>query len=322
MSTAASTESKSTPLPYQSLEETARKIEQSIVEANKRIHESTRRGVELSEKISQGVEKDMYLKMQRYNIFISKMEQLASSEEYIRDYNATQLTKMQHAFVNGKTPLKDILMHYSKASKQGFDSKFVTQTLEILKNALRARGNIPRAFDDYNMHEFDSSWRMQQLTSHIKTAMGEEMYFNHYYLGLASRQLGEMGHKDTELIQKTFDKLNLMINERESNKIRSKAPLDFEQAVYGGFKNLIPRHYVYDGFESNQEFAQHLHTLLQWQIEQNDGLGNLGVYRSKEVEDLEEHMAQLINTATTIQNMQINLQASFDSMRQQYFRLM
>lgn len=197
---AATSESTNTPLPYESLEETARKIEQSIIDANKRIYENTRTGVQLSEKIAQGVERDLYLKKQRYNIFISKMEQLASSEQFIRDYNATQLTKMEFAYVNGKSPLKDILMHYSKASKQGFDSKLVSETLTVLKQALRARGNIPRAFDDYNMHEFDSSWRMQQLTSHIKNAMDEEMYFNHYYMGLVCRQLGEIGHKDTELI--------------------------------------------------------------------------------------------------------------------------
>jgi len=33
-------------------------------------------------------------------------------------------------------------------------------------------------------------------------------------MGKASRQLGEIGHKDTEIIQKYFDKLNQMLDKR------------------------------------------------------------------------------------------------------------
>jgi hypothetical protein len=95
---------------------------------------------------------------------------------------------------------------------------------------------------------------MQLLASHIKEALKDEQYFNHYFMGRTSRQLGDIAYKDTEIIQGYFDKLHSMLNEREAGGIKPKAPLDFEQAVYGGFLNFVPRHYVFDGFESNKEF--------------------------------------------------------------------
>ena len=45
---------------------------------------------------------------------------------------------------------------------------------------------------------------MQQLTTHMKKAFFKDLYFNHHYMANASQALGEMGHKDTELIQMQF----------------------------------------------------------------------------------------------------------------------
>ena len=80
---------------------------------------------------------------------------------------------------------------------KGFDSSLVSKTLEQIKLTLRARGNKPRVFDDYTTREFDISWRMQMLASHIKEALSDEQYFNHYFIGNASRQLGAIAYKDT-----------------------------------------------------------------------------------------------------------------------------
>jgi len=55
-----------------------------------------------------------------------------------------------------------------------------------------------------------------------------------------------------------------MLDEREREGPKVKEPLDFEQAVYGSFLNFIPRHYVFDGFESSEEFQKYLMTLLDW----------------------------------------------------------
>lgn len=102
------------------------------------------------------------------------------------------------------------------------------------------------------------------LASHLKTALGEDLYFNHYHMGQASRLLGEIGFKDVELIQGYFDRLNRMLDEREEGFEKQNKELNFEEVVFGSYLNFTPRHYVFDGFGSNEEFRQHLTTLLEW----------------------------------------------------------
>ena len=45
-----------------------------------------------------------------------------------------------------------------------------------------------------------------------------------------------------------------MLDEKEEGGIKKKEPLDYEKVVYGNYKNFVPAHYVFDGFESNAEF--------------------------------------------------------------------
>lgn len=107
---------------------------------------------------------------------------------------------MQSSFVNSQRPLKDLLFYYNKAAEKGFDSALVANTLEQISKTLKGRGNNPRTYDDYTTRQFDQSWRMHDLADHMKQGLSREMYFNHYYLGQASRHLGEIGFKDTEII--------------------------------------------------------------------------------------------------------------------------
>ena len=169
------------------LELEALNIQRSIDSAKAAITTSTRKGMDLSRRTSREVEEDKYIKMQRYQIFIAKMEQLAGAEKRWRRDEKRAISKMQMAFMNSQQPLKDILFYYNKAAVKGFDSSLVSKTLEQIKLALRARGNQPRVYDDYTTREFDMSWRMQLLASHIQAALSDELYFNHYFMGHASR---------------------------------------------------------------------------------------------------------------------------------------
>jgi len=98
----------------------------------------------------------------------------------------------------------------------------------------------------------------------------------------SSRQIGDIRFKDAELIKGFFDKLNSMLDEREDGGVKERKPLNYETAVYGSFLNFVPRHYIFDGFESDKEFRKHLVTLLQWQtgekteiVESQDSISDL-----------------------------------------------
>jgi hypothetical protein len=67
---------------------------------------------------------------------------------------------MRNAFMNSAKPLRDILAYYNKASVKGFNSSLVTNTLDMIKKNLRARGNLERPYEDYSTRDLDISWRM------------------------------------------------------------------------------------------------------------------------------------------------------------------
>ena len=145
--------------------------------------EKTKYGLSLSQNISNQVEEDKFIKMQRYDIFISKMEQLQKYEHKQKLEEKKTIRHMQSSFVNSQRPLKDLLFFYNKAAEKGFDSSLVSNTLSQINKTLKGRGNIPRTYDDYTTREFEQSWRMHDLADHIKQGLNKEMYFNHYYLG-------------------------------------------------------------------------------------------------------------------------------------------
>ena len=89
--------------------------------------------------------------------------------------------------MTSQQPMKDVLHYYNKAAVKGFDAALVSNTLEQIKLTMRARGNRPRAYDDYTTREFDLSWRMHLLADHIKLGLGDETYFNHYFMANASK---------------------------------------------------------------------------------------------------------------------------------------
>ena len=80
---------QSNVMAYDNLEQQALNIETSIQEAKARIAEATKPGLKLAGQISQRVEEDKYVRMQRYEVFISKMEQLARAEEGLKDFHKT-----------------------------------------------------------------------------------------------------------------------------------------------------------------------------------------------------------------------------------------
>lgn len=127
--------------PVDELELEALAIQKSIQDARDNIDKNTRKGMAASKQISRHVPEDKFLKMQRYNIFIAKMEQLERAEKRWRRQEKKSVLQMQSAYMNSGKPLKDLLLHYNKAAVKGFDSSLVFNTLRQIMMTLRARGN-------------------------------------------------------------------------------------------------------------------------------------------------------------------------------------
>jgi hypothetical protein len=75
--------------------------------------------------------------------------------------------------------------------------------------------------------------------------------FNHYHFANSLEHFGEFGFKDIEIIKKSFDKLNQLLDEREEGKLIPLRAPTYQEEVYGGHLNILPKNYVYEGYFEN-----------------------------------------------------------------------
>lgn len=85
---------------------------------------------------------------------------------------------------------------------------------------------------------------MDKVASDINFALKQEnnTFFSPYNMARASRQLGHLGYKNTELIENWLQNLPSILNGANQN---ATAMPDFESVVFGSFKNFKPRHYIF-----------------------------------------------------------------------------
>ena len=208
----------------------------------------------------------MVQRKQRFEIFIEKMSQLQKNEERAARKRKAALDRMNASVLMSMTPLKACLSEYIAMTTRGFDCQFLADSLRMINQAVSARGNVPKVGKDYSITDLDVSWRMEKLFQDLRFGLSgpkgndpHSVFFSSYNMAEISRQLGELGYKNTDLLPLWFAKLDAML---EDVKVEQK--LDFEQAVYGGMKNFVPRHYIYQGYEENAEFKEHMQTLMEW----------------------------------------------------------
>ena len=218
----------------------------------------------LAQEIGSQVQEDKYLKMQRYEIFIAKMNNLYKSEIRFRKRQRQRLRFQRNAALYSHTPLKDILRTYNELTVRGFDSELTARTLQNVSGALRARGYRPRVMNDYSLEEMRQSWRMQKVVDDIQFGLRSDQYFSPVYLAETCNALAEINYKNTDLYPQFFEKINSMLNERFLGT-KYHEQFQFNTAIYGGPKNFLSRHYVFKGFENNDEFSEYLKILLDWQ---------------------------------------------------------
>ena len=199
-------------------------------------------------------------------MFIEKMAQLRSSELRLARRREEALHRMRTSIFQTMTPMKVILAEYSKMTTRGFDCYLLAKSLRIVNDTISARGNSPKLWSDYSIYEMDTSWRFEKVFQDVKFGLagpnGNDpsfAYFSAPHMAEVSRQLGELGYKNTELVPLWFAKIDALIADEYVHQ-----GVSFGQAVYGGMKGFVPRHYIYRGFEDSMEFKEHMQTLIDW----------------------------------------------------------
>lgn len=69
------------------------------------------------------------MKLQRYEIFIDKMQRLYKSEMRFAKRQEDKFQQQRNAIVYTMTPLKEILKAYNELTQRGFNSEATVETL-------------------------------------------------------------------------------------------------------------------------------------------------------------------------------------------------
>ena len=107
---------------------------------------------------------------------------------------------------------------------------------------------------------------MTEIISDIKHGLKKNVVFTPHHLVKTVKALSALGYKNSELIPLIFDKLERIL---DGTDVDTRTQVDPEKYFFGGKKGYEDRHYVYRGFENNEEFQTHLQTLQDWQTQRN-----------------------------------------------------
>ena len=176
---------------------------------------------------------------------------------------------MQNSVLQSPTPIRDCLSGYNRLSRKKYSPDSILESLNLLNKTIKAKGPLD-VYADYSVTEMDISWRMAKMADDIIFACQEEQYFSPWHMQQSARIMGEIGYKNNDMIAAQIQKVEFMLAERETDQLRKPLDRTWEQTVYGGMENLYPKHYVYNGFQDNEEFMQHVKTILDWETSIHD----------------------------------------------------
>lgn len=74
--------------------------------------------------------------------------------------------------------------------------------------------------------------------------------------------LSDLDYKNSELVPKITEKLEWLLLNQDHDESTHVNP---EHVTFGGKRGFNAWHYVYKGFEQNEEFEGYLSTLVDWE---------------------------------------------------------
>lgn len=223
------------------------------------------------------------------------MQRLYKSELRFGQKQKKRLQLQKNAILFSMNPLKEILRAYNDLTSRGFNSEATVETLKNVGKAMRARGYKGRVQGDYSATELDQSWRMQKLVDDLKFGLRKDQFFSPHHLAQVNLGLGEIGYKNVEIIPMVFEKLHNQLDERQLGISNEQTELSYNDAVYGGAKGFVARHYVFKGFQNSEEFNEYLQILMDWEKDHNTNAAQVGDAGSSDVGAAEISTTQSLN---------------------------
>jgi len=232
-------------------------------------------------------EEPEFLQLEKFLNFVnqmSKLEQVQHEEEsrvLVRDH------QFKLAALTGKEPLRDILSTFIN-NRKDFNGEDLAACLEWLEKAARARGD--HFYTDFTKQQLFSSWQFEVIVNDLESAVEGYEQMAPLHIARCIEALSKLGYKNAELYK------NL-------TEILSNPP---EPKSSPGHK-----YHVYSGFVNNEEFQNHIKTLLAWKTPQKVS-GNT---------QIEKEFKQLVETSHSNKLVQKALASGITNLNRAYWEL-
>lgn len=235
-------------------------------------------------------EEHIFQKNLRFLKFCDQMSKLNKQQEenqnaaLIRNYN------LKFAALASTEPMREILNHYMN-HRTDYSVELITESFEYLGNvAAELQGKFPEK--DMTLSELHESWQFTQLLNDFKLAINGQEYMPPLQMSKCVLALAKLQYKDSDFFQKIIQAF------KSSDRFGTSA------------RDVYPDH-IYSGFIQNDEFKNHLATLLEWKAPRKFPT------RTR----LESDVADLVDEAEDVKMMQKDMASAVLNVSAHYFSL-
>ena len=143
---------------------------------------------------------------------------------------------------------------------------------------------------------------MQKLVDDLKFGLRTDQFLSAHHFAKVNLKLGEIGYKNIELIPLIFNKLNDQLDERQLGIKFEETELNIQDAVFGGQKGFVSRHYVFKGFQNSEEFNEYLQILMDWEKTAEPDVSSQQQQNDHSLE-IQQSMSDIINAAVQVKEL-------------------
>ncbi|CAG9316562.1 unnamed protein product [Blepharisma stoltei] len=236
------------------------------------------------------IEEGVFSKNLRFLKFCDNMTKLAKKHEEDEKVDLIRRHNLKMAALTSREPVRDILNHYMNHRKD-YSADLITEAIEWLgKVGVETRWIFPK--DDMSVQEVYGSFQFKTLLNDLDLALNRLEYMSPLHLARCAKGLAQFGYKDSNIYKKLIE--TFKVSDDQNVPART---------VY--------KDHIYSGFMKNQEFQEHIATLLEWKAPEKLPTGGR----------LENNLAGLVDEVETLKLMHKDMASAVLNVSAHYFSL-
>jgi hypothetical protein len=148
------------------------------------------------------------------------MEKLINKDIEKKKLISKYINDMRKISFQSREQLREVMIYYQMfLTKNGFDSKVVSETLNYLGCLYQSRENFHRVYSDFTHWDFINSYRTYHIIEDFKFGLiNDNSFMSAEQIARAVEGLTKCGYKNTQVANLVFDRITAMLNKSKLNK--------------------------------------------------------------------------------------------------------